>query len=115
LIGEWLHRQLIWKCRGNLWKQRLDSGDHLQGGGIAGLLDREKYGPLAIHAHDVGLRRKAIAHPGNVFHVDRGIANCLDRNPVQIRDRLGCGIRNVDVVFLAADFGCSGWQNQVLS
>src|ERR1039458_2251660 len=69
----------------------------------------------AIHAHDVGLRRKAIAHPGNVFHVDRGIANCLDRNPVQIRDRLGCGIRNVDVVFLAADLGCAGWQNQVLS
>ena len=114
LVCEWLHLQLRRNGRRNLRKNRLDAGDHFQGRGISGLLNSEQHRALPIHTHDVGLRRKSVADPGNVFHVDRGITYGFDRNAIQIRDRLRRRVGNVNVVLLASDFGGARRQDQVL-
>ena len=81
---------------------------------LPAFLNCQQYRALAVHAHDVGLRRGPVAHPGDVFYVDRGAADGFDRNAVQVRNRLRCSIRDVNVVFPGADFGSTRRQNQVL-
>jgi len=39
-------------------------------------------GALSVDAHDIRLRWKAIAHPGDILDVDRSAANRLDRDSV---------------------------------
>ena len=47
------------------------AGDDVQRGGVARLQDGHQRGALAVDAHDVGLRRKAVAHIADVVDVDR--------------------------------------------
>ena len=64
-------------------------------------------------AHDVGLRREAVAHVGDVADVDRAAADGLDRQVVQLRRRLRAAVQ-VDVVLERADLRGAGRQDQVL-
>ena len=65
----------------------------------------KRYRALPIDAHDVGLRREAVANPCDIFHVDGGAVDRLDRDAVQVGDRLRCRVGNVHVVFPGADLG----------
>ena len=49
----------------------LDAVDDVERGGVAGLEDGQQHGALAVCAHDVGLRREAVAHVRDVADVDR--------------------------------------------
>jgi len=51
------------------------------------LLDRQQYRALPVHAHDVSLRGSHRV-PSNIFDVNSGAANRLDRDSVQVRNRL---------------------------
>src|SRR6202041_1116082 len=114
LIGQWLHLQLGRNRRGNLRKNRLDARDHGERRGVAGLLNREQNGALPVHTHHVSLRRKPVAHPGHIFHVNRGATQRLQRDSVQFRDRLRRRIGNVNVVLLASDFRGARGEDQIL-
>ena len=77
-------------------------------------LDRQQYGALPVDAHDIGLRGKTVAYPGDVLHVNGRTTNRLDWNAVQICDRLRGCIGNGNIVFSGADLGRSCGQDQVL-
>ena len=57
---------------------------------------------------------KAVAYPGDVLHIDGRVADRLNRYAIQVVNRLRCGIRDVDVVFFAANFRRAGREDQVL-
>ena len=69
---------------------------------------------MPIHAHDIGLRRKAVSYPGNILHIDGSAANVFDGNSVEVCNRLRRRVRNGNIVFLGADLGRPGGKNQVL-
>ena len=77
-------------------------------------MDRQQDGALPVDLHDVGLRRKTVAYPGDVLHVNGRTTNCLDWNAVQVRDRLRGCVGNGNVVFPGADLRRSCGQDQVL-
>ena len=56
---------------------------------LAVLQDRHQHGPLALDVHHVGLRRVAVAHVGDVAHVDRRAVDGLDRQVADLVDELG--------------------------
>ena len=58
--------------------------DDVERGGRAGLQDVHHDGAAAIDAHDVGLRRVAVAHVGHVADVDHGAVHRLDGQVVQL-------------------------------
>ena len=70
---------------------------------------------LSVHADDIGLGWKAVAHPGNIADVGGRRADRLDRNAVELRDGLGSRIGDIDVIFLQTDLGCARWKDQILS
>src|SRR6267142_2237990 len=96
-------------------QQRLDSRNDAQCRRSAALLHRQERGTLPVHAHDVGLRRKAVAHPSNIADINRRGADGFDGNAVELCDRFGSRVGNVNVVLLHADFGSARWQNKILS
>jgi hypothetical protein len=98
-----------------LREKGLDAGNNIQRRCISRFLNRQQYRPLPVHAHDIGLWGKSVAYPGDILDIDGGVANRLDRDAIQVRNRLrGCvGDRNI--VFLGPDFGRSSWQDQVLN
>ena len=63
--------------------------------------------------HDVGLRREAVAHVGHVANVDGRAVHRLDRQIVQLGDRLRTGIQ-FHLVFEWPELRRAGRQNQVL-
>ena len=85
----------------------------MQRRGIAVLVDRHQRAPVAILAHDVGLRRKAVADMRNIAHVKRGTVDGLNRQVIQLRDGLRRSV-HLDVVFQRADFYGAAGQDQVL-
>ncbi len=64
-----------------------DGLDDGQRRALADLVDRHQHAAHAVLAHDVGLRRKAIAHMRHVAHVNRRAVDRLDRQVVQLGDR----------------------------
>ena len=90
-----------------------DAVHHVERGGIAGLEHGEQRAAPAVLPHDVGLRREAVAHVGDVAQVDGGVADHLDRQVVQLRHRAG-GRVQAHVVLELADLGGAGRQHQVL-
>ena len=50
----------------------LDPGNDVEGRGVPGFLDGQQGRPLPVHAHNVGLRREAVAHESHVADVDGG-------------------------------------------
>ncbi len=89
------------------------AGDNIERGAFAGFEDRDERAALAIQADDVGLRREAVAHVGDVADINGGVADLLDGKIVHLFDLLGAGVE-IHVVFELADFGGAGGQNQVL-
>ena len=79
------------QCRrqtgGNRGQQGFDAGDDIERRGVAGLQNNHQRRALAIHADNVGLRRKSIADMGYVVNIDRGGAGLFDGDIVQVRDR----------------------------
>ncbi len=70
---------------------------------------------MAVHTHNVRLRRKAVAHPSDIANIDGRAANGFYGDAIELRDGLGSRIGDVDVIFLRTDFGCSCGENQILS
>ena len=80
----------------------LDPRDDVERRGRAVLDHRQQRRTLAVDPDDVGLRRRAVAHVGDVADVDRRAVDGLDRQVVQLVDRVGAAVEP-DVVFDAAD------------
>ncbi len=97
----------------NARQRLLDLRDDVEGGRVAGLLNRQQRRALSVDADDVRLRRIAVAHVRDVAHVDRRRAHGLDRQVVQLGDRLRAAV-DVDVVLGRPDLLRAGRQNQVL-
>ena len=89
---DWSERALICNCGGKLaldvGELGADAVDDVERGGRAGLQDAHQDGALAIDAHDVGLRRIAVAHVGHVADVDDRAVDRLDGQVVQLVDKL---------------------------
>ena len=49
----------------------VDLRHDVEGGRVAGLVNRQDHAALAVHARDIDLRRKAVADVGDVPHIDR--------------------------------------------
>ena len=63
------------------------AADDGQRRGVAGLQDLEQDRLLALHQHDVLLRRTAAMDVGHVAQIDDGVADLLDRQVVEGVDR----------------------------
>ena len=79
----------------------------------AGLQDRQQRRALAVDAHDVGLRRIAVADLRHVADEDDRAARRADRQIVQALDRRRAAV-GLDRVLVGADLGGAGRQDQVL-
>ena len=99
--------------RGSAAGARLMLLDDVERRGAAGLEHAHQHGALAVEAHDVGLRRVAVAHVRDVAHVDDGAVAGRDRQVVELVDRLGAGVER-DEVLAVADLLRAGRQDQVL-
>ncbi len=103
LVGERLNFQGRRHRLLDLRQERLNPGDDAKSRGIAIFLHGQESGALTVHADNVGLRRVAIAHPGDIADVSGGGPDSLDRDAIQLIDRLGSRIRNINFVFLGTD------------
>ena len=65
----------------------LDAVDDVERRGRAVLQHRHQHRARAVDVHDVGLRRVAVAHVGDVADVDRRAVDDLDRQVAEVVDR----------------------------
>ena len=89
------------------------SFDDVQRGGRAGFHHAHHDGAFAVNAHNIGLRRVAVAHVGYVADIDHSAVHRLDGQIVQVVDHLRSGV-GLDGVFEAVDLHRAGWHDQVL-
>ena len=94
-------------------QQRLDAVDDAQRRGRAGLEDRHQHRARAVDAHQVGLRRRALMHVGDVAHVDDRAVDLLHRQVVDPFEQDRAGVER-DVPVELADLLVAGRQDQVL-
>ncbi|ARF90813.1 putative autotransporter protein [Burkholderia cenocepacia] len=113
LIVERRDAQRVRQPGRDLRQHRLHLVDDRQRRCAAGLLDRQQRRALAVHPHDVGLRRVAVANVRDVAHVHDVAADRLHRQVVQRGDRLRAAV-HLHVVFVRADFRGAARQDQVL-
>jgi len=76
---------------------RLDSRDG------ARLQHRQEHALLAFELNDVGLRRSAVVHIGNIAHIDHGAVDDLDGQIVEFLDPFR-RIVEIDCIFELPDF-----------
>jgi len=101
-------------CGGpDLPEHRLDVVDHRQRGRVAVLEDGQQHGTAAVGAHDVLLRRPAVAHVGDVAHQDRAAVHHLHRHRVDAVDRFRHRVEP-DRELGAADLGEAGRHGDIL-
>ena len=94
-------------------QQRFDALNDAERRGRAGFEDGHQHRARSVDAHEVGLRRRALMHVGDVAHVDDGAVDLLDRQIVDLLEHRRTGIeRDVPVEF--ADLLVAGRQDQVL-
>ena len=98
---------------GDAREQLLDAGNDRQGRGRARLDHRQQHGALAVDVDDIGLRRAAVMHVGDVAHVDDRAIDGLDRQIVEGGDR-GRRIVQIHRVFELADLLGADRGDQVL-
>src|SRR6185503_11294252 len=91
----------------------LDAGNDGQRRGRAILKHLQQHGPVAVDVHDVGLRRIAVAHLGNVAHVDDRTIDRLDGQTGQVF-QFGGRIVELDRIFKGADLLGTNGEDQVL-
>ncbi len=82
--------------------------------GGAGLDHGHQHAALAVLAFDVGLRREAVRHRGDVAQIDGGVAHLLDRQVVQLLDGARRGIQR-HVIFELADLGGARGLHDILA
>ena len=82
---------------------RLDAVDDVERGCGADLEDRHQDALAPVELNDIGLRRRAVMDVGDVAHEHDRAVDHLDRQIVEVRDRLGQVIE-VDGEFVGADF-----------
>ena len=75
LVGERLDLQLRRQRLRDARQHGADAVDDVDGGGVAGLQDADQHAALPVLAHDIGLRREAVADGGDIAQIDRGIAD----------------------------------------
>ena len=94
-------------------QQRFDPVDDVERRGRSRLQDGHQHRARAIDADEVGLRRRALVHEGDVMHVDDRAVDLLDRQIVDLVEQGRAGVeRHVPVEL--ADLLVAGRQNQVL-
>src|SRR6202012_5182236 len=86
---------------------RLDPVDYGDRGDRAGLVDGAEHRAAAVDVHHVGLGRIDVVHVGHVADVDVRAIGRLDRQVVEVLDRLG-RVVEVDGVLELADLGGAG-------
>src|SRR5713226_484152 len=106
-IGQRCYIELRWNRGLDLRQQCLNAVDYVQGCRVARLVEVQQDGALSVDAHDIRLRGEAIAHPGDIFDVNRSAANRLDRDSVQVGNCLGCCVENGNIIFLGPNLGGS--------
>ena len=94
-------------------QQRAQVGDDVQRGGAAVLEHRQQHAAHAVLAHDVGLRREAVAHVGHVAQVGGGAVDGAHRQVVQPGEHVGRAV-HAHAVFGGAELGRARGQDQVL-
>ena len=94
-------------------QHRLDVIHDVEGGGRAALQHRHQHGATAIHAHHIALGRRAVAHMGDVAHVDGGAVHLLDRQVVQLVDHAGAVVE-LHIIFELPDLDGAGRDDLVL-
>ena len=115
--SDWSNSDLIFKLRGQRLGRNgqhpLDAVHNLQGGGVAVLQHRHDCPADAVLPHDVGLRRKPVAHVGHVAYIDGGAVHGLHRQLVQLGDGLRRAV-HLDLVFQRPDLRRARGQDQIL-
>ncbi len=91
----------------------LDASDNLQRRRRAILVNRHQRAAVSILAHDIGLRRESVADMRHIAHVQRRPIRRLDREIVQLRNRLRSSI-HLNVIFERPHLHRSRRQNNVL-
>ena len=94
-------------------QDRAQVGDDVERRRAAVLQHREQHAARAVLADDVGLRREAVAHVGDVAQVGGRAAAGLHRQVVQAGDRLGRAV-HAHRVLGRAELGRARRQDQVL-
>ena len=94
-------------------QQRFDAVDDAERRGRAGLEDGHQHRARSVDAHDIGLRRRALMHVGDVAHVDDRAVDLLHRQIVDLLEQDRAGIER-DVPVELADLLVAGRQDQVL-
>src|SRR6185295_7599288 len=91
----------------------LDAGDDIQRRDRARLQHHHQHRAIAVDVNDVGLRRVAVAHTGDVAHIDHGAVDGLDRQVAEVfyYERR---IVELDDIFEAADLLRADLGDQVL-
>ena len=97
----------------HLRQQRPQVGDDVERRRAAVLQHREQHAARAVLAHDVGLRREAVAHVGDVAQVGRRAAARAHRQVVEAGDRVRRAVHPHRVLGVAELGGARG-QDQVL-
>ena len=98
-------------CRAR--QRRLEIVDDVERRGAAVLQHRQQHAARAVVAHDVGLRREAVAHLGDVAQIGDGAVHRAHRQVVQARD--GVGEPFMPTVYsVGADLRRARGQDQVL-
>ncbi len=88
LVGEGFDLQLRRQLALDELQLGANAADDVQRGGRADLHDAHQNGAAAVHPHDVGLRRTAVAHVGHVANVEDRAVHRLDGQVVQLVDDL---------------------------
>ena len=94
-------------------QQRFDPVDDVERRSGAGLEDRHQHRARSVDADQVGLRRRAVMHIGDVVQVDDRAVDLLHRQVVDPVEQHGAGVER-DVPVELADLGVAGRQDQVL-
>ena len=87
LIGQRLDLQLRRQRGGHRGQQLAHAFHHGERGGVAGLENGEQRGAAAVLPDDIGLRREAVAHVGDVADVNGRAVHHLDRQIVELLHR----------------------------
>jgi hypothetical protein len=113
LVEEERDLEVLRESRLDRGEHRLDTRRDLHRARVAVLEDGEEDGALPPDMDHVRLGRRAVAHTGDVAHVNGGPAHVLDREPGEVGEHLGARVER-DGVLVRAHLGRTGRQDDVL-
>ena len=113
LVADQVDIQVGWQGGLVIREFLLDPGDHAEGRSRTGLEHWQQYRAVAVHVHDIGLRRVAVAHRGHVADQHGGAVGGLDWQVFQVVE-VRRGVVQLQVEFVAADLLRTHRGDQVL-